>query len=64
MKDILHRILFITLIIPIGFLLVIEWPIHLFIESIKWIITGRFSGEILHNFFGWKIYEFLKFDKY
>lgn len=62
--SLLHRLLFIALIIPLGLCLVFEICIRFGIEIWKWVLVGRFSHDFMTDVYAYRIIEFLKFDKY
>lgn len=63
MKGFLHRLLFLILVIPLGLLFIIELPLHMFIQSIRWIFFGKFSDEFIFKMFASKIIDFLRLDE-
>jgi hypothetical protein len=64
MINILHKLLFLILLIPIGFLLIFEIVINLFIQFIKWIIFGNFNDDFILNLYTMKIIDIFNFDKF
>jgi hypothetical protein len=64
MINILHRLLFLILLIPFGFLLIFEIVIKLFIQFIKWIIFGNFNDDFILNLYTIKIIDIFNFDKF
>lgn len=63
-KSLLHRLLFILLIIPLGLSLVFEICIRFSINLLKWVATGSFKDDFMLDVYTYRLIEFLKFDKY
>lgn len=64
MINFFHRLLFLFLIIPLGFLLIFEIIINFYLEFIKWIIFGNFNDDFILNLNTMKIVDLFNFDKY
>lgn len=63
-KNLLHRLLFISLILPLGICLILEICIRFIVEILNWILLGRFSHDFINYNYAYRIMEILKFDKY